>query len=161
MALSTFTFLTNTIVHLQNFFIFPEWNSVPIKYFPSSLLVAPGNHHSAVCMDLTTLGSSSGGTRQYLSFLWLPMSQCPAFIHVVAWLGTSSLLKQSNSPLFIALFLFQYLNFQKHQCISLFEINVYYMLDGFVYQIFASVMPIVSQGQKWWSQCIWLDFLKD
>lgn len=34
VALSTFTFLTNTIVHLQNFFIFPEWNSVPIKYFP-------------------------------------------------------------------------------------------------------------------------------
>ena len=53
MVLSTFTLLYNHhIIHLQNFFLLPHWNSVPVKQWaPLPPSPAPGNPHSTFCLN--------------------------------------------------------------------------------------------------------------
>ena len=89
-------YTTITTIHLQNFFVFPNWFSVSMKQWHSItiFLTNPGNHILlSASMNLISLGIAYKWNYTVFIFLWLAYFtsyNISRFIHTVAWVRIPS-----------------------------------------------------------------------
>ena len=143
--------ITITTIHLQNFFIFPNWNSACTKNnFSFPLLPTPGSLHSTFCLcvldysrNLTWVESRTNMICPISNFISLSI-MLSGFIHVVACVRISFLFKAEWCSIVETYHTSVYLAIDRHlSCFYLFAIVNCASLNTGV-QVSLWVLPFIS-----------------